>query len=84
MTVAELIEQLKAVDPERLVVLQKDSEGNGHSPLCDFWPGTYIADSTYSGEAFMEKLTLEDRASGYTEEDMRTDGQPAVFFVPVN
>jgi hypothetical protein len=33
MTVAELIEELKKLPPESEVILQKDSEGNGYSPL---------------------------------------------------
>ena len=33
MTVRELIEALRAVDPDLLVVLQEDAEGNGYSPL---------------------------------------------------
>jgi hypothetical protein len=32
MTVGELIANLQSLDPDRLVVLQKDGEGNGYRP----------------------------------------------------
>jgi hypothetical protein len=84
MTVKELIEKLQAEDPDRLVICQKDPEGNGYSPLEDWWSGAYRADSTWSGEAGMESLTDEDRLRGYSEEDVIEDGVPALFLVPVN
>jgi len=46
MTVKELIEQLKKEDPDRLVIMAKDPEGNGYSPLSDFWSGAYRAETT--------------------------------------
>ncbi len=84
MTVTELIEQLKEMDGERQVILQRDSEGNGHSPLSECWTGTYVPETTWSGEAHLEVLTDGDRAVGFTEDDVRTDGEPAVFLSPMN
>jgi hypothetical protein len=37
MTVAELIEVLQGLDPDRKVILQKDAEGNGFSPFGDWY-----------------------------------------------
>jgi len=42
MTVAELIEKLENLDPDTLVILSSDSEGNSHSPLADADPSHYI------------------------------------------
>jgi hypothetical protein len=51
MTVRELIgELLKIEDKSRLVVLQKDSEGNGYSPLRGCGECFFIPQTTYSGE----------------------------------
>lgn len=50
MKVKELIELLQKEDPEREVILQKDSEGNGYSPLYEIGTGTYKPESTYHGE----------------------------------
>ena len=83
MTVKKLIEKLQMEDPDRLVVCQKDPEGNGYSPLEDWWTGAYRAETTWSGEAGLETLTDENREAGYSEEDVIADGVPALFLVPV-
>ncbi len=49
MTVRELIEKLKSLDPDTAVILSSDSEGNSHSPLADVDPSHYVAESTNSG-----------------------------------
>ena len=87
MTVADMIRKLQGEDPARLVVLQRDAEGNGYSPAADCWRGVYLADSTWHGDAYQEgPLTDAERAQGYTEEDLcqDPDGQPALFLVPTN
>jgi hypothetical protein len=70
MKVKDLIEQLKDVDPDRTVIMSKDAEGNGYSPLYNMSEEIYCPDSTYSGEVYIEKLTDELRKLGYTDEDL--------------
>ena len=82
-TVKELIALLQKEDPERVVVLSKDGEGNGFSPFSDFGHGAYEPDSTYSGELGIEKLTDKLKEQGYTEEDV-CDGIPALVLWPIN
>lgn len=84
MTVRELIELLKNEDPDRLVIMAKDSEGNSYSPLADMWSGAYVADTTWSGEVGLDELTEELRAQGYDEEDVSEDGVPALILCPTN
>lgn len=93
MTVRELIEALQAVeDQEALVVLQKDAEGNGYSPLDDdgVTEGAYIPGSTWYGEVYLLPQDLDDEAreQGFTEDDVATPGQDgavaAVVLVPIN
>lgn len=83
MKVKELIKLLNKVDPERIVILSKDGEGNGFSPLLDLEEKSYLADSTWSGEIGIEKLTPELIAEGYTNEDVGK-GEKALVFWPVN
>lgn len=83
MTIGELIDALSKEDPNRLVVMSKDAEGNSHSPLWSFWTGAYVAESTWSGDVGLEELTPEDMARGYTEEDV-IDGIPCVVLCPTN
>ena len=86
MKVKELIEELKKVDPEREVIMAKDDEGNGFSPLADFSQDLYVPHSTWSGEIHIEELTEELKKYGYTEEDMYNgnDGVKALVLWPVN
>lgn len=84
MKVKELIEKLQKCDPESLVVMSEDGEGNGFSPLSDVDDShNYAADSTWSGEIGLRELTPRLEDSGFTEEDL-LDGEKCVVLWPVN
>jgi|AGTN01.3.fsa_nt_gi hypothetical protein len=83
MTVGELVEALSKEDPSRLVVMSRDSEGNGYSPLSHFWTGAYRAETTWYGDMGLEALTEKDRQSGFGEEDV-IEGVPALVLKPTN
>jgi hypothetical protein len=59
MNVATLIEELSKYDPSFEVILSKDEEGNGFSPLAEPSKSNYIPETTYSGYI----LNDEDLAS---------------------
>jgi hypothetical protein len=89
-TVGELLDYLATRPRDRKVVLRKDAEGNGHSPLADAWEAMYVAESTWSGE---EYITPEDLAEemagpnpqGWSEEDAAPDdAERVVVLGPVN
>lgn len=50
MKVSELMRRLSAFNPDHVVVMSKDSEGNGYSPLAHVDPVHYTAETTWSGE----------------------------------
>lgn len=52
MTIKELITQLMEYPPDLKVVLSKDAEGNGFSPVYEAEPALYVPDSTWSGEVY--------------------------------
>lgn len=79
MTVKQLIAQLQKLDQDRIVVLRKDAEGNGHSPLADLDHCIYRPDSTWSGDVYPENANEDDY--GYVKE--RGD-KKAVVLCPVN
>lgn len=54
MTVKQLIEKLKLLPQNSVVILQKDGEGNGFSPCDGAESAIYRADSTWSGEVLNE------------------------------
>lgn len=84
MTVKDLIEALSKEDPNRLVVMARDAEGNGYSPLSDWWTGAYKAETTSSGEVGLEKLDETAKLAGYGEGDVIVDGKPAIILTPTN
>jgi hypothetical protein len=86
MTVQDLIDELLSVENrDRVVVMQKDGEGNGYSPLeCTDDSVHYQAETTWSGEVGYAELTPELEERGYGEEDILDDGRPALVLVPVN
>ena len=86
--VKQLIEKLQRCSPDYQVILQKDSEGNGYSPL---WAVdadcVYVASTTWSGEVY----TLSEASAEIGAED--PDGEEAqqlkdaprvVVLAPVN
>lgn len=76
-TVKELIEILSELPQDSVVVLQKDSEGNGYSPLAGAEAAKYIPENTYSGEV----LCQEDVDDGeYEGQDM----MDCVVIHPIN
>ncbi len=88
-TVGDLMDYLATQPRDRKVVMSKDAEGNGFSPLADASEGMYAADSTWSGEIY---ITPEDLAeemakpdSGWSEEDAPPDdAERVVVLGPVN
>jgi hypothetical protein len=85
MTVQELMNRLIRCDPNDLVIMARDSEGNGYSPLCDLdVSSAYIPDATWYGEVGLRELTPELIDAGYGEEDVApSDAQPCVILCPV-
>lgn len=85
MTVQGLIEVLRSYDPEALVVMARDAEGNSYSPLSAHAVMSYDAETPCSGEVYLENLSDNDRALGYTEEDLAPDSAiKAVVLWPAN
>lgn len=88
MKVRELRALLETASDDDEVVLAKDAEGNGYSPLSGGWLATYVPESRapWSGEVYLRELDDEALESGYTEEDVYDgdDGIPALVLSPTN
>lgn len=83
LTVGDLIELLQDYDPDTIVVMASDPEGNGYAPLCKVDAGFFNSKdaSFYTEEEFFgddEEVIEEDE---YTE-DTKLHGTPAVGFWP--
>lgn len=68
MTKAELIEALKDVPDSTQIIMAKDSEGNGYSPLADVDINcVYTGRNSYSGDIYDTRWTA-DQAGVYEDE----------------
>ena len=87
MTVAELIEALAKLPPTLEVILQKDAEGNGYSPLeAVDAEAIYQPDSTYSGDVVSTGWSWEDACFDSSEqwEAFKRDNPRCCVLAPVN
>ena len=73
MKVKQLIKLLSKQDPDRLVVLASDMEGNSFDTLSDVEPYAYNAER--------QEIGIEKKMKGYDDEVM-TDGVPALVLWP--
>lgn len=76
MKVKDLIEALSKCNPDAIVVLSSDAEGNSYDTLHRFWEGVYK-----NGEVGFKELTPELIEMGYGPEDI-ISGELAVVLVP--
>lgn len=83
MNVKELIEMLSGFEPDRIVVMAGDAEGNSYSLMHGAWTGRYRAETTGYGDVGLEGLDEELMAQGYSEEDVMQDGEPALVLTPI-
>lgn len=60
MTVGELIEMLSEVSPDMEIIIQKDSEGNNYSPLCDGYYGWYVPLCAWGGEVYADEINADN------------------------
>jgi hypothetical protein len=86
MNVKELKEALEELPDDMEIILQKDAEGNGYSPLYGADPDCiYIPETTWYGEVRSLHHTAEDHC---LEEDewaqMQKDYPRALVLHPVN
>jgi hypothetical protein len=85
MKVKALIAALLECKQDADVILQKDSEGNGYSPLSDVYTNSvYIPDTTWSGEVYSTEWTAD--AAGMDEAEWKKilKKKRCVVLFPVN
>lgn len=84
MKVKELVAELQKIDQELEVILQKDSEGNGYSPLAGMDDSCfYVAENTWSGTVYGSDEDPEDYMEPEEWENVRSKGRCCILF-PIN
>jgi hypothetical protein len=86
ITIKELKKAIVDLPDEMEIILQKDSEGNGYSPLAVVDSECiYLADSLYSGDVFSTDWTAEDANLEEDEwEDILNNHKRCLVFAPIN
>jgi len=85
MTVKELKEELKNLPDDMEVILQKDSEGNGYSPLDGVDPdAVYIPETTWYGEVYSMDWSADDACMEDEEWEEIKKKPRALILYPVN
>jgi hypothetical protein len=85
MKVSELITELLKLDQDADVILQKDSEGNGYSPLYAVdGAAVYVPDSTWSGSVYSTDWTADDADMDDAEWAEMLKRPRCVVLAPVN
>lgn len=82
----KLINKLPSTLDECEVICQKDSEGNGYSPLAGVdEEAIYTAETTYSGEVVSTIWTAEEACMGKDEwEEFKNKNPRAIILYPTN
>ena len=83
MKVSELIEELKQLPQDHIVILSSDAEGNSYSKLES--NGVCYENMKYhekDSEISLAKLDQESIDPGYDEDDVREGGEPCVVLYP--
>lgn len=79
MTVGELKKELEGLDDNLLVVLQKDSEGNGYDTAYQVDTNTVFDED--DREVYPKTITPEMEKQGWSEEDLG-EGVDCVVIAP--
>lgn len=81
MKVKELIKLLGKANPDAVVIMSKDSEGNRFSELCEVVTENYGWDEQ-NKDVGIAKLTDEHKKAGYKKDNVM-DGIPAILLWPI-
>jgi hypothetical protein len=85
MTIKDLKEAIQDLPDDMLVILQKDAEGNGYSPLAGAdSDAVYIADSTWSGDVYDLSWTADEADMDEDEWEEMKQKEKALILYPVN
>lgn len=85
MTVKELKESIENLPDDMEIILQKDSEGNGYSPLSGADPdAVYIAETTWYGDVYDVNWTADDACMSEEEWEMIKSKPRVLILHPVN
>lgn len=87
MNVKDLKKAIENLPDDMEVIMQKDSEGNGYSPLSNVnSDAVYIPETTWFGEVFFLNETDEDEDNEMDESELEelNNHKRSLILIPVN
>ena len=85
MNVKQLKEAIKDLPDDMEVLLQKDSEGNGYSPLRGAAPDCiYVADNRWEGQVYNTDDSAADNCMEENEWEELKTGPRSLILHPIN
>lgn len=85
MNIKELKEAIKSLPDEMEIILQKDAEGNGYSPLAGAdADAVYIPENTCSGTVYSMGWTADDADMSKSEWNKIKAMPKALILYPIN
>ena len=85
MNVKELKEAIAELPDDMEIIMQKDSEGNGYSPLYGVDPdAVYVPECDWSGDVYSTKWTADEACMDEDEWKKLTSKPKALILYPVN
>jgi hypothetical protein len=85
MKVIELKEAIKDLPDDMEIILQKDAEGNGYSPLEGADPNSvYIPETTWYGEVYSMERTADDAEMEEEDWEEIKKNPRSLILYPVN
>jgi hypothetical protein len=85
MLVKDLLEALKELPPDAEVILQKDGEGNGYSPLeAVDADAVYVPETTWMGSVYSADWSADDACMDEDEWAELMQKPRCVVLAPVN
>jgi hypothetical protein len=84
LTVRELREALAGLPDDMLVVMSRDAEGNGYSPLVEASESMYLAETTWSGDLYPTPEDIAADAQLGEDDEAPDDAVRVIALWPVN
>ena len=86
MNVSELIEKLKTMPQDSIVIMQRDAEGNSYSPLRYVdEKAVYRRESDYSGDVYSTNWSAHEAGMTAAEwKEFKCNTPPCVVLAPTN
>jgi hypothetical protein len=84
MKIKDLIKELSELNQELEIIVSRDAEGNGYSPMYSFYQAKYHPNNDWSGEIIDVELNSNDKEYLEYADEIKDECIDCVVFTPSN